>query len=159
MSNDLNYHRHPGYTWLASQTIAITRGTKTQRRAMTVTHKVNTKHQTSWLECLMVPNNLFFALPFVNKFNLLERKSQSLTKKVKCVPLLHGNGQKYADFHIGLIEELTALQSLIWLNTLPTSVVGGTSQLFFDDQSYLNASTASVPDWRNLELNLGNLVL
>ena len=66
------------------------------------------------------------------------------------------------DFHIGTIKgfkEPTAFQSLIWLNNLPVSVMGGTSQLFSDDQSCINASTASVPGWRNLELNLGNLVL
>ena len=37
--------------------------------------------------------------------------------------------------------------------------IGGTSQLFSGDQSCVKASTASVPGWTNLELNLGNFAL
>ena len=40
----------------------------------------------------LVPNNTFFALPLVNKSDLLGGNSQSLTKKFESAPQLHSNG-------------------------------------------------------------------
>ena len=106
-----------GYTRLASHTIAIRGGTKTllkeERKLLPAKSIRSAKHRD--LNAL-VPNNLFFALPLMNKFDLLkqrERNSQSLTKKLKCASSPHSNGGKYADFHIVTIKEPTALQSLI----------------------------------------------
>ena len=66
-----------------------------------------------------VPNNLFFALPVANRSGLLGRHNQCLMNELRCLPLF---------------------------NTLPTTAVGGMIQLLSQDQSWENASTASVPD-------------
>lgn len=92
-----------GHTWLASQTIATgkVQKPKEEQRLLPAKSIRSVKHRD--LNAL-VPNNLFFALPLINKSDLLGRNSQSLTKKFKCAPLLHhSNGQKYVDFHIGTI--------------------------------------------------------
>lgn len=111
--NDLNYHRHLRAHLIGKPNSSHWEGSKTQRWATIVTSKINTKCQTSWLKCLGAEQ---FVLCFtLNKQIWFVGEKQPIPYKgLKCAPSLHhGNGKKYADFHIGTINEPTALQSLI----------------------------------------------
>jgi hypothetical protein len=61
-----------------------------------------------------------------------------------------------ADFHLGTINVPFALQATRCLITLITKLIGGTSQLFSENQFCEKASIASHPRFQNKELNLCN---
>ena len=64
-----------------------------------------------------------------------------------------------ADFHLGTINVPFALQATRCLIALITILIGGTSQLFSENQFCEKASIASDPGFQNKELNLCNLCL
>ena len=72
----------------------------------------------------------------------------------KALAKMHGT-----DFHSGTTTVPTALQFCMCLSILVIIRGGGHIQLFSLLQSHVKASTASVPQDQNLELNLGNCAL
>jgi hypothetical protein len=91
--------------------------------------------------------------------HVFENSITSLTYGLYSKFLLNINGKNVADFHLGTINVHFALQATRCMIALITKSIGGTSQLFSENQFCETASIASDPGFQNKELNLCNLCL
>ena len=105
------------------------------------------------------PKRELRAFPLMNSPGNLGRYTQSMTKLLQWTPSLEQEFQKKDDFHKGTIRVPLAWHNSKCLMTLTMRQTGGHNQLLLNLQSWKNASTASEPGWKNLQLNLDSLAL
>ena len=106
-----------------------------------------------------LPKAEWHCTPGRNKSGLFGSVKHSTTTSARPLPFGQSTGQNGADFHSGTTIVPTALQFCMCLSILVIIRGGGHIQLFSLLQSHVKASTASVPQDQNLELNLGNCAL
>ena len=83
----------------------------------------------------------------------------TLTASSESAFLPNNKGQNVADGDFGTRRVPFAFVAWACCNTHGTRYTGGHHRLFSPCQLHVKASTASVPGFQNLELNLGNCVL
>ena len=102
------------------------------------------------------PKIVFLFDHYSNIPYVFENSITSLTYGLYSKFLLNINGKNVADFHLGTINVLFALQATKCMIALITKLIGGTSQLFSENQFCETASIASDPGFQNKELKLCN---
>jgi hypothetical protein len=82
----------------------------------------------------------------------MKEKLHSLALSIFSKFLLNINGQNSADSHLGTVNVPFALQATRCLIALIIKLIGGTSQLFSENQFCEKASIVSDPGFHNKEL-------